>query len=156
MSPRSGGAGAQKGVEQKCSRRPGWSSPRLTLQPPGSPVRAAEGRRGGCSLQCRWVPASRGRPVPPSLLPARPASRRASKRAGGARARWAPPGGCAARGRVTPRAPAAPPPAHLAAPTTSRIYLGPACVHVTRLVVRTESALGYCLPSRCRLLQEAF
>lgn len=62
-------------------RAPQVVFPSTDSQSPGSPVRAAEGRPGGCSLQCCWVPASRGRPVPPSLLPARQAGGRAGERA---------------------------------------------------------------------------
>lgn len=92
-------------------------------------------------MQSRWVPASCGRSVPPSLLPALLAGERAGARAhertGGAGARWAPPaaarpeggthlGHLLHRGRLTwPLRPAASP--HLP---------GPACVHVISLVVR--------------------
>ena len=113
-------------MEQRCSGRPRWSSPWLTLQSPDSPVRATEGRPGGCSLQCRWVPASRGRPVPPSLLPARWAVGRAV----GLRQRL--------RGRRAGRA------LGTCCTTTASpgragcvtALPGSACVHVTRLVVR--------------------
>lgn len=133
LSPRSGGAGKEQ-------RRPGrrrWPSPRLTLQSPDSPERAAEERRGGYGLQSRWVPASCGRSVPPSLLPALPAGERAGARAepgpGGLRQRL--------RGRRAGRTlgtccTAAASPGRAGRPAASPHLPGPVCVHVISLVVR--------------------
>lgn len=131
---------AEVGRGWKGAEAPGAAQvafPRLTLQFPDSPERAAEERRGGYGLQSRWVPVSCGRSVPPSLLPALPAGERAGARAepgpGGLRRRL--------RGRRAGRTlgtccTAAASPGRAGRPAASPHLPGPACVHVISLVVR--------------------
>lgn len=138
---REGGARRRRRGREGLERRGQWSRG-APGAPGGLPLRllsspqahlCAQPRGGGpdgCSLQCRWVPSSRDRSVPPSLLPARRACERAEPGPGGLCLRL---GGRRVGRALGTCCAAAASPGRASCVTA---LPGSACDHVTRLVVR--------------------